>query len=211
MADADRKVEELSDKVGATHIDNKWPTAVEKLSCLEKSAIKKGKTDIYPAWKSLLSQWLSNAECKVYLASPFLDMQRMIDICLTVISGKDKDHTGSIETFFLRKKCFNDETYNEIGEKAINEIKETTKKDYSTFIKTNVMDKIASPKPSTNFHAKFIGCINNKEKTARVLVTSANFTYSNLGFDNLESVVCHEMTVNDFKDRFINPLGLICG
>lgn len=74
-----------------------WPEEVQILGCKEKSAIKNGQTDIYPAWKSLLSAWLSKNWCEVYLATPFIDTKRMIDICNIVIEQKS---TANIKTFF---------------------------------------------------------------------------------------------------------------
>lgn len=133
----------------------------------------------------------------------------MVDICLTAISCKDKD-SGSIETFFVRNTCFNNETYSDIEKNAIGKINKKTKEDHSSFIDTNVSKKTAKPKENKYFHAKFIGCIYSEKQMARVLVTSANFTGANLGCDNLESVVCHEMTEKNFEERFIKPLRLIC-
>lgn len=184
-----------------------WPLDVRKLSCLDKSAIKKGKTDIYPAWKSLLNQWLSKANCKVYLVTPFLDEKRLIDICNIVI---DNTNTANIEAFFVRELCFDKNTYKDIEKAAIKEIKDERKGDYGSLIETKISKKIVHPKLPKNFHAKLIGCIYNDEDKARVLVTSANFAYQSFHYDNLESVVCHEMTKDDFTGRFITPLRSVC-
>lgn len=178
------------------------------LGCKEKSAIKNGQTDIYPAWKSLLSAWLSKNGCEVYLATPFIDTKRMIDICNIVIENKS---TANIKAFFVRNKCYYDKTVTEIvkdaSEAIIASAEKEDKEKISKLIKNNISDKIVNPKFPKNFHAKFIGCVHSFE--ARVLVTSANFTDQHFDYENLETVVCHEMDALDFVKRIITPLNAI--
>lgn len=47
------------------------------------------------------------------------------------------------------------------------------------------------------------------KKTAKVLVTSANFSDYNFGIPNYESVVYCEMEKTSFEERFIDPFSLV--
>lgn len=123
----------------------------------------------------------------------------------TKINGKNKD-------FFLYvKKCYYDKTVTEIvkdaSEAIIAKAKKVDKEKISKLIKNNISDKIVHPKSTTNFHAKFIGCVHFDK--ARVLVTSANFTDQHYDYGNLETVVCHEMVALDFGKRIIIPFDAI--
>lgn len=132
----------------------------------------------------------------------------MIDICNIVIEQKS---TAYIKTFFVRKKCYYDKTVTEIvkdaSEAIIAKAKKEDKEKISKLIKNNISDKIVHPKSTTNFHAKFIGCVQFDK--ARVLVTSANFTDQHFDYGNLETVVCHEMEALDFRKGIITPLDAI--
>lgn len=168
----------------------------KQLSLLSTPVIKEGPTYIYKLWKSLLSRWLSNPDCKVFLATPFLDTERMTDICEIVLQNFT---TANIEAFYVRIKC----NYTE----KISDVKRSAQTKFSCkhqpIIEYKVYNRIVYP--LRTFHAKFIGCTDGKGR-AEVLMTSANFSADHFKHNNLESVVYHTMTEAEFIHKFINPL-----
>lgn len=167
-----------------------------QLAHLSTPVIKDGPTYIYKLWKSLLSQWLSNPDCKVYLATPFLDVERMTDICELVLKNFT---TANIEAFYVRIKC----NYNE----KISDVKRTAQNWFpgkqQPIIEYKLYNRIVYP--LSTFHCKFIGCTDG-QGGAEVLVTSANFTADHFKHHNAESAVYHTMSEADFIQRFIRPL-----
>lgn len=81
----------------------------EDISFLRLPVIRPGKAYIYPLWKFLLSQWLSSDDHEVYLATPFLDTEKLTDICNIVIENLD---TANIGAFFVRRECLKYENQN---------------------------------------------------------------------------------------------------
>lgn len=209
----------LSEKLANIHLDV-WPKdKLDKELCdLHVPAIRSGNDYIYILWKSLLFRWLSSSDHKVYLATPFLDVERMTDIYQMVI----KNHTkANIEDFFVRKKCYSNsyrkiyKDIDKIKEDSSNKIKKLDKtEDFSDIIKKKITDKlrVIIPKFKSGiftdcFHAKFIGCVCNDR--AEVLVTSANFTDCHFDIKNEESVVYFDIPGDQFVKRFVKPLKLL--
>lgn len=161
--------------------------------------IKPGKAYIYPLWKFLLSRWLSKSGRTVYLATPFLDVKRMTDICNIVSKNPD---TANIRAFFVRRECLKYENQNITN--IINAVKEDIAEDNYPILEEKIFGKIFVQMTKKYFHAKFIACTHNE--TAKVLVTSANFTGGHFNIQNYESVVYHEMTKAEFIERFLEPM-----
>lgn len=190
-------VEDLSDDLELLALDL-WSGDVldKQLSLLSTPVIKEGPTYIYKLWKSLLSRWLSNPDCKVFLATPFLDTERMTDICEIVLQNFT---TANIEAFYVRIKCNYTEKISDVKRSA--QTKFPCK--HQPIIEYKVYNRIVYP--LRTFHAKFIGCTDGKGR-AEVLMTSANFSADHFKHNNLESVVYHTMTEAEFIHKFINPL-----
>lgn len=159
---------------------------------VDTPAVKNGKDFIYNLWKSLLNRWLSRPGCAVFLATPFLDVERLDDICKLVIK-----HQGSadIKAFYVRERCYFDSTITDLVDKSKFRANET--------IKSKVFNSLKID-PGKNFHCKFICCTYAKGN-ARVLVTSANFTGHHFDHDNMETVGYHK-TEADAIQRLIKPL-----
>lgn len=174
----------------------------EHISFLHLPVIRPGKAYIYPLWKFLLSRWLSSENHEVYLATPFLDTKRLTDICNIVIENPD---TANIGDFFVRRECLKYEGKD--IKMIIEETKEKISDDKYSTSEQKIFKKILVQKSTKYFHAKFIACTYNE--TAKVLVTSANFSGSHFNIQNYESVVYHEMTKAEFTERFIEPMRLI--
>lgn len=195
---------------GANNLDEEegLPANFEQpnfISYLKLPAIKAGKGYIYPLWKDRLNAWLSQSDCEVYLATPFVDIKRMTDICDIVIKNSD---TANIGAFFVRENCYND-PFNNIHMNITEVIEAALKKfpeEKYNIIHEKISKKIARQKEKQYFHAKFIGCKCTSKDEAWVLVTSANFTGSHFDCQNYESVGYNEMKRGDFHERFIDPL-----
>lgn len=168
----------------------------KQLSLLSTPVIRDGPTYIYKLWKSLLSYWLLDPERKVYLATPFLDTQRMVDICELVLQNFT---TANIDAFYVRIKCNYNERISDVKRNAQNQFPGKQQ----PIIEYKLYNRIVYP--LSTFHAKFIGCTDGKGG-AEVLVTSANFTADHFEHHNLESVVFHKMSEADFIHKFIHPL-----
>lgn len=195
--------EKFSARLEKTSLDELWSAEMvnKELHYLEKPAIKPGNTYIYPLWKSLLSRWLSNPDYEVYLATPFLDTEKMTDICKIVSQNKKSANIGA---FYVRDKCntFTGDDIQHIIAKAKTRITDELKEDCSTIIEEKISNKIVNP--DRFFHAKFIACTHGEE--AEVLVTSANFTVHHFNKENYESVLYYKMKKEEFQERFIDPL-----
>ncbi|XP_062574009.1 uncharacterized protein LOC134235860 [Saccostrea cucullata] len=190
-------VEDLTDDLELLSLDL-WTGDVlnRQLTQLGTPIIKDGPNYIYKLWKSLLSHWLSNPDSHVYLATPFLDTDRMIDICDLVLKNFT---TANIEAFFVRIKCNYTEKISDVKRNAQNHFPGKMQ----PVIEYKVYNSIVYP--LSTFHAKFIGCTDGKGG-AEVMVTSANFTADHFKHHNTESVAYHTMSEADFIHRFIKPL-----
>lgn len=123
----------------------------------------------------------------------------MSDICDIVIKNPD---TTNIGAFFVRRDCLKQEGNNIT--KIIEETKENFSDDKYSTTEQKIFEKILVQKSTKYFHSKFIACTHNE--TAKVLVTSANFTGGHFNIQNYESVVYHIMTKDEFLERFIESM-----
>lgn len=166
----------------------------EQLNDLKVPKILPGKK-IYLLWKKLLERWLSNSASEVYLASPFIDFKRLNHICKIVIENP----TANIKAFYVR----DDDNPHDIAKQVKKNLRGR-----EGVINEKVFEKlrIANTTKKQYFHAKFIGCTDKTD--AWVLLTSANFKYSNFDYDNPDWVVYHKMTKAEFHERVIDPIEL---
>ncbi|KAJ8308585.1 hypothetical protein KUTeg_013459 [Tegillarca granosa] len=91
-----------------------------QLTKLQTGAVKDGPTYIYKIWKSLLNKWFSDGKYHVYIASPFLDSDRLDDICKLVLKNK---LTASLDALYVRRQCDID--------KDISAVKRTTQQRFA--------------------------------------------------------------------------------
>lgn len=166
----------------------------EQLNDLKVPEILPGKK-IYSLWKKLLARWLSNSASEVYLASPFIDCKRLLDICNIVIEYPK----ANIKAFYVRDDDKPD-IITQIGNMPQDDQKVINDYVFKTL-------RIAKKAKYQFFHAKFIGCTNGSDAWA--LLTSANFKYGHFEKDQLDWVVYHEMTKTAFQKRFIDPIELV--
>ncbi|OWF34479.1 hypothetical protein KP79_PYT03474 [Mizuhopecten yessoensis] len=166
----------------------------DRLERLRQGCVLDGPTVVYTLWKDLLDFWFSNQDNKVYLVTPFLDEDRLLEIFKSVLEHKS---TAYLEAFYVRKKCCDGITKEVLFKKA--EEKLTSKE--KDLIKEKGIKLTETPK---RFHAKFMACVNNGD--AEVLVTSANFQASHFEWNNLETVIFLTMTETEFKDRYLNAI-----
>lgn len=167
----------------------------EQLNDLKVPKILPGK-NIYFLWKKLLERWLSNSASEVYLASPFIDCQRLLDICSIVI----KSPKANIKAFYVRDDDKPDNIITQIEKMPRGDKKVIDKYVFKTL-------RIAEKAKKQFFHAKFIGCTNGSDAWA--LLTSANFKHGHFEKDQLDWVVYHKMTKAEFHERVIDPIELV--
>lgn len=185
----------LSNALGNVSLERNEQTLDDQLTGLKVPVILPGK-QIYPLWTKLLERWLSNSALEVYLASPFIDIKRLKNICEIAI----KNPTANIKAFYVR----DDDNPNDIAKQV-----EKNLKGYEGVINEKVFKKlrIANTEKKQYFHAKFIGCTDGTD--AWVLLTSANFKYSHFDYDNPDWVVYNKMTKAEFDERVIDPIELV--
>lgn len=200
MAEPNKKEETEEEQEEEINFEN--PSRPDEYpSSLKSPAIRQGSTYIYKLWKFLLSEWLSKQGCEVYLATPFLDAKRMVDICRIVIDNSD---TANIRALYVRNDCHKDWNNQKYIRDIIKTAKENFQEDQRTIIDRKIQSRIYLQGSGKYFHAKFIGCTCGGN--AEVLVTSANFTRSHFDIRNHESVLYQEMKEKQFIERFISPL-----
>lgn len=187
--------DELSNELRNVSVKSNEQTLDDQLTGLKVPVILPGK-QIYSLWTKLLEKWLSNSALEVYLASPFIDLKRLINICDIVI----KHPTANIKAFYVR----DDDKPHDIAKKVVEKLR-----DHEKDINEKVFEKlrIANTQKKQYFHAKFIGCADKTD--AWVLLTSANFKYSHFDYDNPDWVVYHKMTKAEFDKRVIDPIELV--
>jgi len=157
--------------------------------------VEDGPTFIYPLWQDCLDQWFSDPNTKVYMATPFLDTDRMIDICQLVLKHK---LTANLEALFVRQCCDH--------KLQISDVRRIAQKIFPVrdqlFVEYKVYSSIVYP--LKKFHAKFIAGVKNG--TAEVLVTSASFHADHFVHPNFETVSYLTMPEEEFSHRFLRLL-----
>lgn len=166
-----------------------------QLEKLRQGSVEDGPTVVYPLWKALLDRWFSNHGNKVYLATPFLDTERLSDICQLVLKNK---FTANLEALYVRQNCDHKLRISDLKRNAQNQLEPKDQ----LFIEYKVYNRIIYP--LKRFHAKFLACVNKGK--AHVLVTSANFHADHFHFPNLESVVYLTMPEAEFIHRFLRTI-----
>ncbi|XP_053378442.1 uncharacterized protein LOC123545031 [Mercenaria mercenaria] len=176
----------------------KWDTRTleEKLLDVNKAGIHDSKNYIYPLWKTLLNKWFSYKNSKVYIVTPFLDEQRMQDVCRIILHNEADEQ---LTNFYVREKCNNGKSISELQETVLGKIELD---DIHQKRLKNIFEKITDP--GKWFHAKFMCCV--QDITADLFITSANFQGSHFDHNNLETVQYVTMTKQIFEERFLEPL-----
>lgn len=180
-----------------------------KLESYRLPAIVGGHTEVYETWKKTLSFWLSSGNNEVYMASPFLEQDYLKNILDIVCKRKT---TAKIGKIFVRENC--DKESKKKFHVMLEESITTYNAEEQKFLREEVLLKAPMTTGPNYFHAKFIGCINTENEKAEVLLTSANFTSNHFsryrkGGQNYESISYHDMSAEDFKTRFIDPLTML--
>lgn len=131
------------------------------------------------------------------MASPFIDFKRLNKICEIVI----KNPTANIKAFYVRDDDNPENIARQVEKNLVG---------HEGVINEKVFNKLRianTKKKHQYFHAKFIGFTDKTD--AWVLLTSANFKYSNFDYDNPDWVVYHKMTKAEFHKRVIDPIELV--
>ena len=169
-----------------------------ELDSLQQGAVKDGLSYTHKLWKSVLKYWFSTPGCGVFLASPYLDADRLSEVTDIFM----KNHTeGDLKAFYTHFRC------DSIGDQNANDIKRAVLKRYSdakvkTWVEYKVLQKVTYP--TKLFHAKFVAGVKDGE--AEVLVTSANFHSNSFLQENYETVVYLKMSEEDFNDKYLGPI-----
>ncbi|XP_069136297.1 uncharacterized protein [Argopecten irradians] len=178
-----------------------------------------GRTDIYPVWQSLLQRWFSESSTEVYIVTPFMDIERLLEICFFAL---DNQSTANLNAIYVREianvkvpkknppkfipywkfgpgyKPDDPEAYASL----IKAVTDAFSPKYRSYVRDHVMSKITNPK--STFHGKFAAGV--RSKTAQVLITSANFQGHHFDHNNYETVCYSSMTKPEFEERFLNNI-----
>ena len=169
----------------------------EELSGLSGGGVRDGFTYIYQLWKSLLNVWFGEEGTRVYLASPFIDTERLADVVEMLVDHKPNTN---LEAFYTRTNA------DDMGKKKTAEMKREVLLKFDEklgpFIEFHVYRNIMYP--MRRFHAKFLAGV--KEGVAKILVTSANFHGNHFAVENYETVVYMQMPEEEFLEKYIKPI-----
>lgn len=166
-----------------------------RLEKLRQGGVLDGPTVVYPLWKDLLDHWFSNQANKVYIATPFLDTVRLMDICQSVLQHK---LTANLEALYVRKNCDHKLQISDLRRNVQNQLEPKDQ----VFIEYKVYSRIVYP--LKRFHAKFMACVNNGQ--AQVMATSANFHADHFHYPNLDSVLFLTMSEAEFTHRYLRTI-----
>ncbi|OWF52978.1 uncharacterized protein LOC110447012 [Mizuhopecten yessoensis] len=178
-----------------------------------------GRTDIYPVWQSLLQRWFSESSTEVYIVTPFMDLERLYEICFFMLENQS---AANLRAIYVREisnvrvpkknppkfipywkfgpgyKPDDPEAYGAL----IRAFLDAFSPKYRSYVKEHVISKLTNPK--STFHGKFAAGV--KANSAQVLITSANFQGHHFDHNNYETVCYSTMTKLDFEDRFLNNI-----
>jgi len=158
-------------------------------------SVKDGISYVYPLWKELLDRWFSNKKREVYIVSPFLDPERLRDVCQLML----KNQADNLALFYVRNKCHWKKCLPFVEDAVLNA---PFGKVNAKFIKASVFAKIKTPQ--THFHAKFIASVTGD--TAEVLITTANFHCCHFENDRCDTVFYQKMSKQNFMDNMLAPI-----
>lgn len=167
----------------------------KQIMCLYDGCVQHGPEYIYILWKCLLEQWFKDATNRVYIVTPQLDVDRLKDICQLVLKNR---LTANLEALYVHQKC---DLVENIGDVKRSVQTSFPSKD-QVFIEYKIYSNIVYP--LAPFQCKFIACINNGK--VKVLQTSANFHADHFVKDNVDTVSFHQMTKDEFHQRFLKPI-----
>ena len=161
--------------------------------------LKNGFTYVYQLWKSLLNHWFGQEGTRVYMASPFLDTERLTDIVEIFLRHKPRTN---LEVFYTQAKS------NEKGKKSTAEMKKEVSNIFNPklgpFIEYHVYRHIMYPR--IKFNANFLAGV--RDGIARVLVTSASFDGNHFAAENFETVMYIQLSEVEFREKYIKPISV---
>ncbi|CAG2209035.1 unnamed protein product [Mytilus edulis] len=168
---------------------------MKQIASLSTGCVQHGPEYIYILWKSLLEQWFKDADNRVYIVTPQLDVDRLKDVVQLVL---DQRLTANLEALYVHQKC---DLIQNIGD-----VKATVQKQYPSkdqvFIEYKIYSNIIYP--LAEFQCKFIACIKKGKVT--VLQTSANFHADHFVKESVDTVSFHRMSKDEFHQRFLKPI-----
>jgi len=197
-------VDDLNEGVAELELGVWTSDELDKLEELSLCTVKEGNA-IYPLWKDLLRHWFSRKNCEVYIVTPFMDPERLQDICSLMI---EHSATAKLKLLFVRDQCHREfkieKSIEWVKRKAIGKFSKPEDKKFIEEEKVFPNIKILKESiPKDYFHAKFIGSVIGEK--AEVLVTSANFQGAHFNIPNLETVFYQDMTKQEFLDGMLKP------
>ncbi|KAL3874356.1 hypothetical protein ACJMK2_037384 [Sinanodonta woodiana] len=174
-----------------------WPDSVvaSQLKKLQTPCVKDGSTYIYKLWKSLLNYWFKDTKIKVYLVSPFLDAERLVDLCKLIIQNR---LTANLDVFYVNQQCSKEQRIFEVKQKALKSFDAKEQ----MFVEYKIYSSIVYP--LQKFDCKFIASV--KDEQADILVTSASFHGDHFTCSNMNTIHFFTMTEAEFIRKFLCPI-----
>lgn len=168
-----------------------------ELQALAAGCGREGSDYVYPLWRSLLHKFMSTQDCKVYMASPYMDKGRLLDICHSLLRNR---LTACVDMVCVRRHCN--------AAQLISDLKRSVVREFATSDQVLIEYKLYSSfvYPFRQFHYSFLAGVKNGN--AEVMVTSADFHADHFDRDTLEFVTYQKMSEDEFRIRFLGPLAL---
>ncbi|XP_064603142.1 uncharacterized protein LOC135468686 isoform X2 [Liolophura sinensis] len=168
-----------------------------ELQALTTGCGREGSTYVYPLWRSLLHKFMSTQDCKIYMASPYMDKPRLLDICLALLRNR---LTACVDTVCVQRHCN--------SAQLISDLKRSVVRDFTTTDQVLIEYKLYSSfvYPFRRFHYSFLAGVKNA--VAEVMVTTADFHADHFDSDTLDFVTYQKMSEDEFRIRYLGPLTL---
>ena len=131
--------------------------------------------------------------------TPFLDEQRMKDVCRIILMNDADDR---LENFYAREKCNFSKSISDLQKTVLGELKSDDRSKKMQTRVEKIYEKITDP--GKTFHAKFMCCVRGSK--AEVFITSANFHGSHFDCNNLDTVHYITTTKKKFEEKFLQQL-----
>ncbi|XP_013401322.1 uncharacterized protein LOC106167160 [Lingula anatina] len=195
--DMAESMDQLESVLGRIHLDLLSTESLQmRLKDLPTGCIREGHTYVYELWKSLLHKWFSEG-FKVYIATPVIDTQRVLDIVDFMFQNKE---TADLEGLFVQYQCGENKRISDVKREVLElplfSPPQRLHIEYKLFNKLNY--------PAKTFNCKFIAGV--KGDAAQVMVTSAGFNRNHFEEESYEFVMFHQTKKDNFIREYMEPL-----
>ncbi|CAL1542415.1 unnamed protein product [Lymnaea stagnalis] len=165
----------------------------QQLVKLETGRVIQGNV-LYRLWKSTLNSWLSDKDGKVYIITPHIDCDRLVDICQLFLKNR---LTACLDTLCIPMSNL----YGRFASVRSQAIQQFPPRD-QVFIEYKIYSNVVYP--VVDFVTSFIAMV--KDGKARVLQTNTDFDRASFLTTTSVTVQYKEIDETEFLKAYLDPI-----